>query len=107
MLPSHPFIVTATFLSAGLVALILPWGFLLTWIGRILVWGLLGPHMKLVDLFIRASEKKDGTFNDLIKNFDFDGARLRRETALKMKDMKEIAFGTFSVQVPSFNLCKS
>jgi hypothetical protein len=113
MLPTNkpllpPFIVTATFLSAGLVALILPWGFILTWIGRVVVWGCFGPHMKLVDLFSRANEKKDGSLNDLIKNFDIQSnrARIRREEALKVKDMKEVAFGKFSVQVPSFNLCK-
>ena len=102
------FIVTATFLSAGLVALVLPWGFILTWIGRVIVWGFLGPHMKIVDLFLRANETKDGSLNDLVKNFDIQSnrARLRREEALKVKDMKEVAFGKFSVQVPSFNLCK-
>ena len=76
--------------------------------GRIIVWGFFGPHMKLVDLFLRANEKKDGSLNDLIKNFDIQSynARLRREEALKVKDMKEVAFGKYSVQVPSFNLCK-
>ena len=41
-------------------------------------------------------------------NFDIQSkiARLRREEALKVKDIKEIAFGEYSVQVPSFNLCK-
>ena len=90
------------------MALILPWGFILTWIGRIVVWTFLGPHMKFVDLFLRANEKKDGRLHELIENFDIqsNGARLRREKALKVKDMKEVAFGKFSVQVPSFNLCK-
>ena len=101
-------IVTATFLTTGLVALILPWGFILTWVGRCIVWGFLGPHMKLVDLFLRANEKKDGGLSDLMENFDLqsNGARVSREEALKVKDMKEIAFGKYSVQVPSFNLCK-
>lgn len=102
------FLVTATFLSAGLVALLLPWGFILTWAGRIIAWGFLGPHMKLVDLFLRANEKKDGKLKNLIKNFDMqsNNARLSREEALKVKDMKEVAFGTYSVQVPSFNLSR-
>jgi len=102
------FFVTATFLSAGLVALLLPWGFILTWVGRIVVWGFLGPHMKIVDLFFRATEKKDGKLNELIRDFDIQSthARLRREEALKVKDIKEVAFGTYSVQVPSFNLSR-
>eukprot|EP00536_Pseudo-nitzschia_multiseries_P001620 jgi/Psemu1/294478/fgenesh1_pm.21_\ len=102
------FFVTATFLSAGLVALVLPWGFILTWVGRIIVWGFLGPHMKLVDIFLRANEKKDGKLNEMIKNFDIQSghARLSREEALKIKDIKSVAFGTYSVQVPSFNLSR-
>ena len=96
--------VTATFLSAGIVALILPWGFILTWSFRLIVWVFFGPHMKLVDLFLRANEEKD----DLIKNFNIQSirARLSREEALKVKDIKEVAFGRYSVQVPSFNLCR-
>ena len=72
------------------------------------MWGFLGPHMKLVDLFLRANEKKDGGLNDLISNFVIQSnrARLSREEALKVKDIKEVAFGTYSVQVPSFSLCK-
>ena len=68
----------------------------------------MGPHMKLFDLFLRANEKKDGSLNDLMRNFDMqsNSARIRREEALKVKDMKEVAFGKYSVQVPSFNLCK-
>jgi len=102
------FLVTATFLSAGLIALVLPWGFILTWIGRILVWGFLGPQMKLVDLFLRANEKKDGTLKSLMRNFDIQSnhARLSREEGLKVKDIKQVAFGTYSVQVPSFNLSR-
>ena len=102
------FWVTAGFLSAGLVALILPWGFILTWIGRIFVYGFLGPHMKIVDLYLRANKKKNAALKEMMKNFDIQSnlARLRREEALKMKDIKQMAFGNYSVQVPSFNLCK-
>jgi hypothetical protein len=102
------FWVTAGFLSAGLVALVLPWGFILTWIGRIFVYGFLGPHMKIVDLYLRANQEKNSALKEMMKNFDIQSnlARLRREEALKMKDMKKLAFGSYSVQVPSFNLCK-
>mmetsp|Transcript_25709 Transcript_25709/g.28797 ORF Transcript_25709/g.28797 Transcript_25709/m.28797 type:complete len:1027 (-) Transcript_25709:81-3161(-) len=102
------FWVTAIFLTAGIVALILPWGFILTWIGRIFVWGCLGPHMKIVDLILRANERKDGGVSDLIETFDIQSnrARLNREEALKVKDIKEIAFGKYSVQVPCFNLSR-
>lgn len=102
------FWITASFLSAGLVALVLPWGFILTWTGRLIVWGMFGPHMKLVDLYLRANKKSDSALRSLMENFDIESkiARLRREDALKVKDIKEMAFGEYSVQVPSFNLCK-
>lgn len=64
--------------------------------------------MKIVDLILRANEKKDGGVSDLMETFDIQSnrARLSREEALKVKDIKEIAFGKYSVQVPCFNLCK-
>ena len=100
------FWMTAGFLLAGIVSLILPWTFLLTWIGRLIVWGLFGPHMKIVDLALRANKKHDTVLKKLIDNFDVQSitARIRREEALQLKDMKRLAFGKYSIQVPSFNL---
>ncbi|KAG7365165.1 C2 domain containing protein [Nitzschia inconspicua] len=102
------FWVTSSFLCAGLVALILPWGFILTWLGRIVVYGFLGPHMKLIDLYFRANEKENSALKELSSKFHIERniARRRREEALKIKDMKEAAFGQYSVQVPSFNLSR-
>ena len=102
------FWITAGFLAAGLIALFLPWGFILTWLGRILVWGLLGPHMMLVDLILTANRKNDSKVRSMMDNFDVQSrmARLRREETLKVKDFKDAAFGTLSIQVPSFNLGK-
>ena len=101
------FWVTAGFLCAGLVALIFPWGFILTWTGRLVVHGLFGPHMKIVDLYLRANKKEDSALKELTSSFHLKShiARRQREEALKIKDMKEMAFGPYSVQVPSFNLC--
>jgi hypothetical protein len=103
------FWITAGFLSAGILALLLPWPFILKWTGRIVVWGFFGPHMKLVDLNLRANDKKDGALRQLMKNFDVQSnlARLRREEAMKVKDIKVIAFGRYSIQVPSFDLGKA
>ena len=100
------FWMTTGFLLAGIVSLILPWTFLLTWIGRLIVWGLFGPHMKIVDLALRANKKHDTVLKKLIDNFDVQSitARIRREEALQLKDMKRLAFGKYSIQVPSFNL---
>jgi C2 domain len=102
------FWVTAIFLCAGLVTLILPWGFILTWLGRIFVYGFLGPHMKLVDLYLRANQQENGALKELTSKFHIQSniARRKREEALKIKDIKELAFGQYSVQVPSFNLSR-
>lgn len=59
--------------------------------------------MKAVDLFLSADEDRE---TPLMKNIDllFQQARLRREDAVKKQDIKVLAFGKFSVQVPSYNL---
>eukprot|EP00934_Nitzschia_sp_Nitz4_P008726 Nitzschia sp. Nitz4//scaffold61_size107673//28299//31553//NITZ4_004228-RA/size107673-snap-gene-0.43-mRNA-1//1//CDS//3329555689//8716//frame0 len=102
------FWITAGLLGGGIVLMLLPWRFILTWVSRIVVWGFLGPHMKLVDLCIRASSKQDRKLEELVQNFNIQSklARLRREEALKAKDLKTITFGKYSVQVPSFNLAR-
>ena len=62
--------------------------------------------MKLVDLYVRSNKKNDTAVRELVKNFDIQSkmARLRREAAVKEKDIKTIAFGDYSVQVPSYNI---
>ena len=102
------FWITATFLGAGGVTMFLPWQFILTWTSRFVVWGFLGPHMKFVDLYFRANSKADENVKRLVQNFDVQSnmARLRREEAVKAKEIKAIAFGDYSIQVPSFNVGK-
>jgi hypothetical protein len=112
------FWLTAGLMAAGLVSLFLPWAFILTWTGRVVAWGLLGPQMKLVDLTLTSrsgggnkgdgeTDEKDGvTVQKLVETFQtqFNLARMRREETVKLKDIKELAFGKYSIQVPSFNL---
>ena len=102
------FWITAVFLGAGLISLILPWDFILLWTGRIFVWGCFGPHMKLVDMYLRSNTKNDAAIRELKENFDVQSklARIRREEAVKQQDMKAIAFGQYSVRIPSFNIGK-
>jgi hypothetical protein len=87
------------------VTLVLPWRFILLWGGRFVVWAFFGPHMKLVDLLLMPGEGKEKV---LIKTSDrlFQQARLRREEAVKVQDIKVLAFGEYSVQVPSFNVAR-
>lgn len=103
------FWITASFLGSGIVAMFLPWKLILTWVSRIVVWGFLGPHMKFVDLYFRANSKADENVKRLMQNFDVQSnvARLRREEAVKAREIKSIAFGKYSIQVPSFNIGKS
>eukprot|EP00980_Cylindrotheca_fusiformis_P026175 scaffold15497_cov117-Cylindrotheca_fusiformis.AAC.2 len=99
------FWVTVAFFASGVLTMMLPWRFILLWTGRCIVWGMFGPHMKLVDFFMIPEEGKEKV---LIKNADrlFQEARLRREEAVKVQDIKALAFGKYSVQVPSFNVAR-
>jgi len=100
------FWITAYFLGAGIVSLILPWSFILTWVGRIVVYGLFGPQMKIVDLYLRANKSND--LDKLMEAFDQKKkvARLRREQALKVKAIKCLRFGKYITQVPAYNLAR-
>ena len=104
------FWLTACFLVAGLVSLVLPWAFILRWVGRIVVWGLLGPHMKIVGIFLRGkySQDDDKVLQRMIESFQEKSrsARLRHQEAVKLKDLKELSFGNFSTLIPAFNLSR-
>ena len=98
------FWISAVFLAAGIISLFLPWKFILTWTGRIVVHGLLGPHMKIVDLTIRRKFRN----KSVMRNFDhLKGlARAKREEALKLKAIKCLRFGKLITQVPEYNLSR-
>ena len=94
------------FLGVGLVSLLLPWAFILTWTGRIVVYGLFGPQMKIVDLWLRAN--KSDELEQIMAAFDAKKqvARIRREQALKVRAIKCLRFGKLITQVPAFNLAR-
>merc|ERR1711972_40297 len=51
------FWITTACLLSSFVFLFVPWGFIIQWLARIIVWGVFGPWMKLVDIFyVSASE---------------------------------------------------
>ena len=102
------FWITFTFLAAGIVSLLLPWLFILHWGSRIVVWGLLGPHMMLLDWWLRSEGKDEAALQKAVENFKKDSwlARTRRQEALKLRDMKCIAFGKFITLIPSHNLSR-
>ncbi|KAL7558699.1 hypothetical protein ACA910_013416 [Epithemia clementina (nom. ined.)] len=113
------FWITTCFLAAGLLALILPWGWILTWSGRCLVWGLLGPHMMVVDAYLKQRQQLVDKKNmeghkkqQLLQNtFDqFNRERIRElpraQQAAKQKEVKSLLFGRYSSRVPIFNLSR-
>ena len=102
------FWITFTFLAAGFISLLLPWMFILQWGSRIVVWGLLGPHMMILDLWLRSEGKDEAALQKVVENFKKDSwiARTRRQEALKLRDMKCIAFGKFITLIPSHNLSR-
>ena len=100
------FWITACFLAAGLVSLLLPWAFILTWTSRLVVWGLLGPHMMIVDALINDNSKEEKSLAEAIEKFKSESrsARIRRQEAVKLRDIKCLTFGKYVTLVPSFNL---
>jgi hypothetical protein len=107
------FWLTACLLGTGLVSLLLPWSFLLLWTGRIVVYGFCGPHMMLVDRLLSSSlDDNDGAGESALEKAmtkfkdDVGGARIRRQEALKLRDMKCLAFGKYITLVPTHNLSR-
>lgn len=97
------FWITAACLSVGLITLAFPWGFLLHFTGRVVVWGMLGPHMRFVDIYLNSTSKDEPAKLEYFRKLSRD-ARIRREEAIKLKDMKCLAFGDYVTLVPGFNL---
>jgi C2 domain len=102
------FWISFCFLAAGIVSLLLPWLFIFRWGSRIFVWGLFGPHMMLLDWWLRAEGKDEAALEKAVENFKKDSwfARIRRQEALKLRDMKCLAFGKYITLIPSFNLSR-
>mmetsp|Transcript_7160 Transcript_7160/g.15542 ORF Transcript_7160/g.15542 Transcript_7160/m.15542 type:complete len:182 (+) Transcript_7160:2337-2882(+) len=96
----------------ALVSLLLPWSVILTWTGRSIVWGVLGPHMKLVDLLMTKSKnKRCQTSNDILHtqeklNTQEKKARIRREEAVKLRAAKRLRFGKYILKVPGIDLLR-
>lgn len=99
-------IVTACFVTS-FTLLWIPWAFLLSWTFKVIVWVLLGPWMKLLDIFYfnRIQSGEDLKKEDLAQKFRdrytlLIGESLfrkrRNESALKMRDMKRYMFGQVS-----------
>jgi len=93
--------------------LFIPWGFLLKWSARLVVWALLGPWMKLLDIYYLRDEalsederklQKEKVKADLQKaaSSTIKEARMRKEDEVKMRDMKKQRFGKYMVKIPLY-----
>ena len=64
--------------------------------------------MKLLDLHLQAQGKDDDAIEQAIENFKHRShfAIARRQEAIKLRDLKLLAFGPYSSLVPTFNLSR-
>jgi hypothetical protein len=104
------FWITACFLAGGFASLLLPWRFILLWTARLFVYGILGPHMKIVGLIVfghNQHEKDDeAKIQGILEKFrkQSHGARLRHQATVKLKDVLRLSFGPYSTLTPALNL---
>merc|ERR1711862_740160 len=99
-----------------LVCLIIPWAFILTWTMRFLVWTLLGPWMKLADLYYFKKYEEISLEAQIalkqearrMRRESYHGAldhyKIAHEEDIKMRDMKMRICGDYIVSVPHFHL---
>ena len=108
------FIVNASICFGILIAWV-PWSFILRWLGRVFAWVLLGPWMKLVDIYILPKMVYGGDEDDkdeALRKFavskieEVSKARekflKKKEEALKHRAMKRYMFGRYVTAVPRF-----
>lgn len=98
--------------ALSIACMFVPWAFLIQWTSRIIAWTLFGPWMKLVDVFYY-SKIENMTEEEYLKQKQASQitrqaktealalqARIDREEAQKLKDMKTFLFGKFIMKVP-------
>ena len=95
--------ISSFFLSVAVF--FLPWGFLLKWTLRIIIWVAFGPWMKLADIyyFSRLNEETDEQKEQRTNNLQRERqkwlekqkleAQIAREKASKLRDFKQYMFG--------------
>ena len=106
-------IVTACF-AGSLLLIWVPWSFFIRWSLRIGVFLGLGPWMYFVDKYVlktnwdMTKEEREAAFKAKMKTRYEEVLAsasvfiVRKETAVKMKSMKQYMFGKFLVRVPQF-----
>jgi hypothetical protein len=109
----YSFIIVNSCLALGIALIWVPWSFFIRWTLRILIWFLLGPWMKLLDIFYIQKMNKDGKsdaelFKQMAKaKLEAVGAAhemlmMKKEEITKLRAMKKFMFGKFVTRVPQF-----
>lgn len=107
------FIIWNACFFVGVVFLFVPWHVLARWTARILAWTLLGPWMKLVDLFVLpkllgTNLNKDDALQkytkETLQNLGMakEAILRKKEEIMKERALKRCMFGRFAVKVPRF-----
>ena len=108
------FLLSAGSLVLGIVSLFVPWAFITRWTSRIIAWGVFGPHMKLVDIFYYSKlqssleDDKKAMLANLAAQQEYAAnlammARIQKEDAVKLRDLKQILYGNFMTKIPLFS----
>jgi hypothetical protein len=109
----YAFLLTNACLVGGVALIFVPWGWFIRWALRILVWTLLGPWMKLVDIcIVRKLQVEDDNFvkrmessmakRSLVLKIHKRAIMVRKENAEKYRAMKSYMFGKYIARVPQF-----
>jgi hypothetical protein len=94
------FWITLAFFLLGLICMIIPWGFLLKWMGRFLVILLLGPQNKLLDWWWYQNMPTDDQRIYQIFSARMFEARCRQENTHKLKHFRHALYGKYATWVP-------
>lgn len=114
--PYYAFLVTAASIVLCVSCYFIPWAWMLIWFGRIIIWMIFGPWMKLVDIYYykdiehltsaeraaRRQEVYDSTKKYLKQQLSL--SRMKKENAEKLKAMKTLLFGKFIIRVPTLKV---
>jgi hypothetical protein len=109
----YAFLITNACLALGIALIWVPWGFVIRWTLRIIIWVTLGPWMKLVDIFYVQKLAEEGD-NDAKKfqkvarsrlnelNTTMQALMMKREEMTKQVAMKRYMFGNYVTRIPQF-----
>ena len=105
------FFYTLSFFGAAIVALFIPWRFILLWSSRLFVWVGLGPWMRIFDLFfgddIEVLKAKATTKEMTLFHKQREMAKILRENTLKVNQMSSFLCIHTSLYFSNYFCCCS